>query len=122
MIRVFYDEYTNDFWKPQQEKALCTLAEFKDWFFGLCKGKYEDKISIPMPDRTDIWKDGPSAIECNCMWEESKTYRVHMIMRDGAIIFSDGRHTNGQKHWNEETKQMCRDMIQRRKAPTFNFA
>lgn len=121
MIQVFYDEYTNDFWKPQKERAFHTLADFKDWFFDLCKGKYEDKISVPNPDRTDIWKDGPSAMEVNCVWEDNKTYRVHMLERDGAIIFSDGRHTNGQKHWNEETKQMCRDMIQRRKTPTFNF-
>ena len=93
MIRVYYDEYTNDFWKKERERSFYSLAEFQDWFFGLCKGRYEDKISIPKPD-SSIWKDGPSAIECNCMWNDNCTYRVHLIKRDSSIIFSDGRQTN----------------------------
>jgi len=104
MITVRYEEYTNDFIRRHLDKCFTSLRCFEDWFFELCDGKYEDKISIPNPDRTDIWGNGPSRMEVNDMWTRDKCYLVHMISRDGVIIFSDGKHTNQQKN-----------------APTFNF-
>ena len=121
MITVSYEEYTNDIFRRPFTKTFGSLRSFEDWFFGLCDRDYDRYISLPNPDRTDIWKDGPSRMEVNCMWTQSKCYWVHMISREGKIIFSDGKHTSGQKHWNEETKQLCRDMLERKVHPRFNF-
>lgn len=122
MITVKYEEYTNDFFRQNRVRNFSSLSEFENWFFGLCdSGKYEDRISVPNPDRTDIWRDGPSRMEVNCMWTQSKCYWVHQIERNGTIIFSDGKHTDRQKHWNEETKELCRAMLERKAHPRFNF-
>ena len=120
MVQVYYDEYTNDYCKRDKDRRFYDLSDFKDWFFGLCKGDYERYISIPNPD-SNVWKEGPSCMEVNCMWTDDKIYRIHMIKKDGAIIYSDGRHTNRIKHWNEIVKNMCRDMLARKKNPQFNF-
>ena len=122
MIKVKYDEYVNDYCIHDKERSFYSWTEFEDWFFGLCKGKYADKISLPNPDKTHIWEDGPSAMEVNCCWEEGKTYRVHLISTDMGIVFSDGRLTDRQRHWNDEMKEKLRKMIQRKTSPVFNFA
>lgn len=120
MYWVYFEEYTNDYCRKERGKSFYSLKDFQDWFFAKCKGKYEDKISIPNPDSW-IWKDGPSAMDVNCMREENKHYWVHMIKNDETIIFSDGHNTNRIKHWNEDTKQLCRKMLERKQKPQFNF-
>ena len=120
MVKVYYEEYHNDYFRPEKTQCFYGLSDFEDWFFEKARGKYADKISAPNPDNR-IWSDGPSCLECNCMWEEDKTYWVRMIVVDGGIIYSDGKLTNNQKHWNETAKEMCRRIIKRKKNPTFNF-
>ena len=123
MITVKYEEYTNDFIRQNKTKTFYSLSEFENWFFGLCdSGKFDDKIFVPIPERTDIWGDGPSRMEVNCVRTQNKCYWVHQIERNGAIIFSDGKFTDRQRHWNDETKELCRAMNQRKKKPVFNFA
>ena len=121
MVTVKYEEYTNDFWRKEKKKEFGSIQEFIDWFFGLCDGKYKERISIPNPDRKDIWGDGPSCMEVNCMWTRNRSYWIHEIIEGGRIVFSDGTYTDRQKHWNEEIKQHCRDMMQRKNKPVFNF-
>ncbi len=117
MITVRYEEYTNDYIRRNTTKTFSSLGEFENWFFSLCNGSYEQDISIPDPRRSDI----PSGMEVRCYQTEGKCYWVHMISRDAGIIYSDGHHTDGQRHWNDETKSLCVEMIQRKKKPTFNF-
>lgn len=123
MIKVKYEEYRADYDRRDKEISFYSLDEFENWFFGLCKGTYENDASVPDPDNAHgIWKDGPSCLKMNCRWIEGKTYWVHQISSSAGIIYSDGHHTNHQRHWNEEVKDMCRRMIRRKKNPTFNFA
>lgn len=121
MIHVKYEEYTNDYCRRYMDKRFYSLGEFEDWFFSMCDGKYEDKIFIPNPDRKDIWGDGPSRMEVNCMWTKNKCFWVHQIEDGVKIVFSDGKHTNGQRHWNEELQNLCRHMLERQKKPRFSF-
>ena len=120
MIKVSYEEYINDYNRTYKTQAFYNLSEFVDWFFGKCKGKYNKDISVPDPD-SDIWRDGPSCMEVRAMWTEGRTYWIHMIQRDGGIIYTDGIMTNHQTHWNDETKELCRQMRKRRDKPMFNF-
>lgn len=124
MIIAKYEEYTNDYFRKHKTKHFPDLTDFENWFFDLCDGDYKKKISIPKPpdiDKHNIWKDGPSCLDVNCMWTQNKHYWIHQLERDGKIIFSDGKHTNNIKYWNDETKQMCRNMIERRNNPHFDF-
>lgn len=122
MILVDYEEYTNDYCRSYKQKTLGDLTEFANWVFALCKGKYEDRISIPNPDTTIFTADEmPYSIDVNCIWEENKHYWIHQIKRDGKIIFTDGKYTNGIKHWSELMKSMCRNMLNRKANPQFDF-
>lgn len=120
-MTIFYEEYTNDFIRSYKEKTVYSLKEFENWFFGLCKGRYKDKISVPDPDGQFCMKEGPYRMDVNCMWEENRHYWVHRIDSNGKIIFSDGKLTDGMKHWNEDAKQLCREIISRRDHPKFDF-
>lgn len=118
MLYVRYEEYTNDFTRRYCDKSFASFDAFADWLFGLCDGLYEERISIPDPTRC---RTGPYRIEVNCYRAQNKCYWVHQIERDGKIIFSDGKFTSGQKHWNEEVQKLCANMIRRRNQPVFNF-
>lgn len=121
---VRYEEYTNDYIRSNKTIMFDSISQFKDWIFNLCDGNYKKNIFIPIPERTDIWRDGPSRIEVNCMWTQNKCYWVHQIESgtwERKIYFSDGKFTDGTRHWNEDMKQLCRDLIERRDHPKFNF-
>lgn len=122
MVTVYYEEYTNDYNRRNKTKDFGSLAQFEDWFFGLCKRSYTEYIGIPDPD-TAIFRPSemPYALSVNAMWDDNCTYWIHMILRNNGIIFSDGKYTDRQKHWNDTTKDMCRQMLARRNNPTFNF-
>ena len=117
MIKIKYEEYSNDYDRPKKEAKFGDLTEFENWFFDLCEGNWDEKISVPNPDNS-IWRDGPSCLEVRV---RGVSYWIHLIMRDGAIIYSDGTHTSEIKYWNDLTKNMCRRMIERKKNPRFNF-
>ena len=120
MIIISYERYVNDCSKTFLNKSFYSLKEFEDWFFGLCRGKYEKDISIPDPD-SSYTKNGPGRISVNCVWTEGCDYWVHKIVDCGKIVFSDGKETNGIKHWNDDIKNLCREMIQRQNNPQFVF-
>lgn len=120
MITIKYEEYTNDYIRKYKDHTVPFLQSFEDWFFNLCDGDYSKKISIPDPKHS-VCKDGPYRMEVNCVWTQNKCYWVHQIMRDGKIIFSDGKFTSGQKYWNEDMKQLCSEMLKRKAKPVFNF-
>ena len=121
MVTVYYEEYTNDYLRRDKQKTFMSLSGFEDWFFGLCKRSYKDYISIPDPDTTIFRPDEmPYSLDVNAMWTDNCHYWVHMI-RNNGIVFSDGRYTDGQKHWNDTTKDMCRRMLARRNNPQFDF-
>ena len=120
MIKVAYELYKNDYNRRIAEKTFASLNAFEDWFFGLCKGKYNDDISVPNPDN-GIWSEGPSCMEVRCYSTDGVCYWIRMIQIGNGIMYTDGKLTNGMKHWNEDAKEMCRRMLKRKKAPAFNF-
>ena len=60
-------------------------------------------------------------IEVNNYRSLGYAYWIHKIEENGKIIYSDGKHTAGIKHWNDDTKQFCRELYQEVNHPTFNF-
>ena len=122
MITVDYELYTNDYSRSYRKETFYDLNEFVDWVFQNCDGKYEKDISVPSPECKWLKEEEmPYSIDVNRMWTRNNHLWIHQIRKDSTIIFSDGTHTNHIRHWNEETKQMCRDMLNRIKNPVFNF-
>ena len=122
MIVVDYELYTNDFCRSVKRETFRSLNDFENWIFENCDGDYKEKISIPDPDSKIFKPDElPYSIDVNRMWTRNNHVWVHQIKKDGLIIFSDGKHTSGIKHWNDEVKQLCRDMLVRKKNPQFAF-
>jgi len=121
MITVYYEEYVNDYNRRKKTRDFLTLGGFEDWFFGLCKGDYKRDISVPNPE-SKIFKPAelPYSLDVNAMRTDGCHYWIHMI-RNKGIVFSDGKYTNRQKHWNDDTKDMCRRMLERRSNPKFDF-
>ena len=118
MIIVKYERRRNCYDNSHEVKYFTTLRDFKEWFFDDIRD-YEKDMYIPDPECTfHLHDEGPSCLNFRL---NGYRHEVNQIEKDGKIIYSDGRYTNHIKYWNEETKQMCRDMLARQKKPQFNF-
>ena len=120
MIKVDYEIYHNDYRRSDKVITFGSLDELKDWLFGQMKRPYNDSYAMyfPNPNRADA---EPSSIEIHPDFGEP-TILIHQIENENGIIFSDGRHTSGQKHWNNQIKEwlvLCNNF---KKAPQFKFA
>lgn len=125
MIKVYYEEYLNDFWRKQHVREFANLDSLAEWIFGQMRTDYvKDRyvMGIPTPEIAKrIHSDAPWRIEF--MPERGgPTFWIRQMKENGRIIFTDGTMTAGQKHWSQAVKEWCIDLEERRKAPTFDFA
>lgn len=124
MIKIKYEKYYNDYINSYETKTFDSLESLADWLFGLVKGKYERSIWFVDPNSKYICdNDGKPHLDGSCIKSNDGkwTYWVELIEKDGAIIYSTGKFTNGICHWNDEVKQWliaCRERINN---PVFNF-
>ena len=123
MITVDYEIYINDYTRSYKKETFYNLGAFVDWVFQNCDDDYKSHIFVPDPEdkRAEVMNRLPYRIQVSRCRTRGNSLWVHQIRRDNTIIFSDGKHTNNITHWNEEVKQMCRDMLTRIKNPVFNF-
>lgn len=122
MIRVTYQKYFNDYRKNYETANFASLNGLADWMFEKVVGKYKGQIYFTDPDQNHVFEgklklSGSSIHTSDPEWH----YYIHQIQKDGAIIYSDGRFTNGICHWNDEIKQWLRDCRERKDNPKFNF-
>lgn len=122
MIKVKYNKYYNDYRRFDEIKTFCSLDDFANWLFDMVQGDYKYKIWFVDP-YDDHMRDGKLHLDNSCIksrdgdWQ----YWIEQIEKDGAIIYSTGKYTNGICHWNDEIKQWlvkCRDRMNN---PRFNF-
>ena len=126
MIRVKYERYHNNYNRKIEEKDFCNLDQLADWLFSNVSGNYKDKMFFINPDNNWFTHcDGKLRLDSSCISTsyDSSGYCtwVHQIVKDGAIIYSTGKFTNGICHWNEEIKQWLRDCRERQLHQAFNF-
>lgn len=126
MIRVKYERYHNNYNRKIEEKDFCNLDQLADWLFSNVSGNYKDKMFFINPDNNWFTHcDGKLRLDSSCISTsyDSSGYCtwVHQIVKDGAIIYSTGKFTNGICYWNEEIKQWLRDCRERQLHPVFNF-
>ena len=125
MLTVKYERYWNDFFRKNEERSFCHLAELEEWMFGQMKQNYSGDtytMSFPTPEKAKrIGETGPWNIEFKPE-RGGETIWIHQIKSERGIVFSDGKYTSGQKHWSAEVKDWLRRCEERRKAPKFDFA
>ena len=125
MIKIKYERYHNDYNRKIEEKTFYDLKKVTDWLFDNVSGNYKDKMFFIDPDSRLPYFGGKLNLDSSCI---STRYDVSgyetwvlLIEKDGAIIYSTGRFTNGISYWNEEVKQWLRDCRERQLHPVFNF-
>lgn len=125
MIRVKYERYHNDYNRKIEERTFHNLNQLADWLFSNVNGSYKDKMFFVDPDSTLPYLGGKLELDSSCIStrRDSTGYEtwILLIVKDGAIIYSTGRFTNGISHWNEEIKQWLRNCRERQLHPMFNF-
>ena len=125
MIKVKYEKYRNDYDRMIEEKWFHNLQEVQDWLFDICEGKYAKGMFFIDPESTIPYFKGKLNLDSSCISVNGRSYDtwVLQINKDGKIIYSTGRFTNGISYWNDEVKQWimaCRER-QLNPNPTFNF-
>lgn len=123
MIKVKYERYWNDTIRKNEEKTFPDLGALADWIFGQIQQDYADPhaMSFPTPEKFDgTGTDGPGRIQFRPAYGR-ELFWIHLIRNDDGIIFSDGTHTSGQKHWNAQVKEWLAACDRRRRNPEFDF-
>ena len=123
MIRVFYEEYYNDFIRKNREKAFANLTELEEWIFGQMEQDYTKPFVMffPAPEiMKRIHADGPGRIEFTPKHSGSHIW-IHQIKNCNGIIFSDGSFTAERKHWSKEMQEWLKHCDERQHSPEFEF-
>lgn len=122
MLKVKYEKYFNDCKKSYETKDFDNLEKLADWLFEMVKGKYENSMYFTNPDNDHVM-DGKLHLDGSCIKSNDGywTYWIEQIEKDGVIIYSTGKFTNGICHWNDEIKQWLKTCRNRMKNPTFKF-
>lgn len=123
MIKIFYEEYYNDFLRKNHTKTFSSLEELEEWIFGQMKRAYNDSFAMffPTPEILErIHSDGPGRIEFQPEMGGADFW-IHKIESYDGIIFSDGVYTAKQKHWSMEMKDWLRHCDKKKRDPKFNF-
>lgn len=123
MIKIKYEKYYNDYINSYETKTFDSLESLADWLFGLVKGEYKKSMWFVDPENSCVYNDGKLHLDGSCIKsrDEKWIYWVELIEKDGAIIYSTGKFTNGICHWNDEIKQWLIACRERMNNPMFNF-
>lgn len=122
MIKVKYEKYYNDYIKSYETKSFNSLEGLADWLFEMVKGEYKRSMWFVNPNDDHMF-DGKLRLDGSCIHSRDGEWRywIHKIEKDGAIIYSTGKFTNGICHWNDEIKCWLRVCRERMNNPQFNF-
>ena len=111
MYTIKYEEYINDYMRKSYTKTFSSLSAIEDWMFDQMQQSY-DRMWFP--------KTEPSRIEIN-PGRHSPNIWIYLISSSRGIEFSDGRFTNGQKHWSKEVQAWLKHCNERKNTPQFTF-
>lgn len=121
MIRVFYEKYWNDFIRKSEEKSFEDLKEVEEWIFGQMQQPYKNAMSFPTPAKCErIHANGPWEIEFTPSFN-GPNFWIHQIENSNGIIFSDGKRTNGQRHWSKAVQEWLVCCDERKLTPKLTF-
>lgn len=131
MIVVKYEKYLCDYHRQLGTKTFGGgLDEVEEWLFEMMERPYVSHnelygdtghMHFPTPKKAELIKAaGPREIEIDPSSTDPKIW-VHLIENASGIIFSDGKLTNGRKHWSSEVKEWLTRCDERVHSQKFNF-
>lgn len=121
MLKVKYERYWNDSHRRSEVKSFADLDELADWMFDQMQQNYIKAMSFPTPEKVArIGRTEPWSIELRPVWGEENIW-IHQIEGYEGIIFSDGKFTDGQKHWSKDVQKWLVRCEERQHRPKFNF-
>ena len=112
MYTVKYEEYVNDFTRRTYSKQFGSLKSIEDWIFDQMQQSYE-RMWFPTKE--------PYRIEFTPTYGGPNIW-IYMITSERGIEFTEGRFTDGQKHWSNSVRDWLVGCNKRKKAPQFVFA
>ena len=121
MLKIKYEQISpvNDNFNKHLERSFVSLETLENWIFDQMSQDYTGNsraISFPNPKSPN----GPSCISFTPTYGGER-YLIHQIENGIGIMFSDGTHTAGQKHWSKDVQTWLTHCEERRQNPTFNF-
>ena len=110
MLTVKYQEYYNDSHSHDRERSFANEQAFTSW----CQ-------SFKTPVRSQLYPRKEVIIPVTLTYPvyDDVLIWIHQITSDKGIEFTDGVHTQGQKHLSDE---MVRLFEQCKETPMYNFA
>ncbi len=128
MIKIKYEIYDNDYNRRYEDKSFGTMAEFKDWMFGLMNRPYVDSDGHKNMWFLDSVLDSPGRLDSSCRitirpeWGGA-SYWVYCVNDNNKVVFSNGKYTNGQCYISDGFKAFLKECQDRRdgKEQTFVF-
>ena len=123
MIKVFFEEYYNDFFRKNHVKTFSDLQELEAWIFGQMRRDTREDFAMffPTPEILDrIGSDGPGRIEFKPQ-HGGPDFWIHKIENYDGIIFSDGIYTSRKRHWSNDMKEWLRHCDKRKRSPQYSF-
>lgn len=121
MLEVKYERYRDDSRRVNEIRYFADLNELADWIFGQMQQEYDKAMSFPTPEEASrLGENGPRRISFRPVWAGEQIW-IHQIKDCRGIIFSDGRFTDGQKHWSKDVQEWLICCEERQHRPKFNF-
>lgn len=128
MIKVKYEMYWNDLNKKHEVKSFYSLKDVENWMFDMMKRDYvNDDWAMRFPTQESVKR--VQRLGGSGLWGiefrpeiGGVTYWIHQMETNDGIIFTDGKYTSRQKHWNKEVREWIDHCEERRIKPKFIFA
>ena len=119
MIQIKYEIYINDNNSRYEDKLFGSMAEFKDWMFGLMNRPYVDSDGHKNMWFLDSVLDSPGRLDSSCRitirpeWGGA-SYWVYCVSDNNNVVFSNGKYTNGQCYISDGFKAFLKECQDRR--------
>ena len=127
MLKVKFERYWDDNHCQNDSISFSGgLASLEEWIFSQMLRDYSGEngrhtMSFPTPSKVEQANaSGPWTIKLYPSYNSPSIW-IHLIENDKGVIFSDGQHTAGKKHWSQEVKNWLTHCEERRHSPVFNF-
>lgn len=122
MISIKYEIYYNDYNRKYEDKSFGSMAEFKDWLFGLMNRPYVDKDGYKNMYFLDNNKEISSGSRIEVRPERGgASYWIHCVSDNNNIVFSNGKYTNGQCYISEGFKEFMKECQDKRDGKEQSF-
>ena len=128
MIKIKYEMYWNDYHRRYEDKSFNSMAEFKDWMFGLMNQPYVDADGHKNMWFLDSVLKRPERLDSSCRIDirpewGGVAYWIYCVSDNNKVVFSNGKYTNGQCYISDGFKAFLKECQDRRdgKEQAFEF-